>query len=110
MVGSLAREWPVLLSTIETLWCVLVVLGGLMVFGLPVQWLLGGGQPLTEAGWARAPLLGLAAIVLPSQALVYADVPISYSAPALWATAAALFAWMWRRGGVPRRSAPRGLL
>jgi hypothetical protein len=95
---------------LETAWCVAVVLGGVLAVGLPVQWLLGGRRALEEVQWARAPLLGLAAIVLPLQAFAYNGVPVGRSAPWLWAGTALMWTWMWRRGAVTRRAVPGPLL
>jgi hypothetical protein len=68
-----------------TLWCVTVVLGSLMLAGIPVAWLLRGRRPLTGADFLLAPFLGMAAIILICQNLVYLDIPLGWSAPCLWA-------------------------
>jgi hypothetical protein len=95
---------------IETAWCLGVIAAGLLGIGLPVQWLLGGRRPLEERDWVRAPFLGLATIVLAGEALAFQDVPLARSTPVLWASAAALWAWMWRRGAVRRGSVPLPLM
>jgi hypothetical protein len=97
-------------SAMETAWCITVVLGSLLVVGLPVQWLLRGRQPLGEGDWARAPLIAAAAIVLVAQGLVYLDVPVARSTPAVWLVAGVLWVWMWRRRGIRWGAAPLPLL
>jgi hypothetical protein len=72
--------------------CVAVVVGSLFAVGVPLAWLLGGRRPLAEGDCIRAPFLGLAAIVLVLQNLVYLDVPLRQSTPWLWA--AVLLAWL----------------
>jgi len=59
--------------------------------GVPVQWLLGGRRPLDERGWAYAPFLGMAVIVLVLQNLVYCNLPITRTAWTVWAAAALLW-------------------
>jgi hypothetical protein len=81
-----------------TLRCVAVVLLGTIALGVPVRWLLGRCRPLDEDGWVEAPFLGIAAIVLSLQTLVYHQVPIASSAPWVWAVAALLWLLLWRRG------------
>jgi len=68
-----------------TLWCVTVVLGSLMLAGIPVAWLLRGRRALTGADFLLAPFLGMAAIILLCQNLVYVDIPIAWSTPCVWA-------------------------
>jgi hypothetical protein len=99
---------PVVL--LETLWCIAVVLVAVLAFGLPVQWLIGGRRPLDESQWVRAPLTGLATIVLCAQPLVYMDVPVDRSAPWLWLGAMALWAWMVRRHALRAETTPQAVL
>ena len=81
-----------------TLRCIALVLLGPFAVGVPVRWLLGRCRPLDEDGWVEAPFLGIAAIILPLQNLVYRHVPVASSAPWVWAVAALLWLLLWRRG------------
>ena len=83
-----------------TLWCIAVVCGGILLVGVPVRWLLNAEAPLDRHAWIEAPFLGVAAIVLFTQNLVYLDVPIGRSTWWLWAIVAVLWAWMIKRGAV----------
>src|SRR5262245_13715077 len=76
-----------------TLWCVVVVLGSILLVGLPLSWLLNGRRPLGKTEVLLVPFLGIAGIILPLQNLVYCDVPIARSAPFFWGTV--LLAWLW---------------
>jgi hypothetical protein len=88
-----------------TVWCIVVVLGGLFWIGMPVQWLLGCRQPLDEDAWLQAPLLGMAAIVLVLQNLVYLDWPIAQTAWIPWV--AGLIGWVWFLGSGSLRASIR---
>jgi hypothetical protein len=68
-----------------------VVLGSLGLVGIPVGWLLNGRRSLTQGDHILAPFLGMGAIVLVLQNLVYLDVTIRHATPFLWA--AILLAW-----------------
>jgi hypothetical protein len=91
--------------------CVAEVLVGTLAIGVPVRWAVGRCRPLDERAWVEAPFVGIAAVVLPLQTLVYCHVPVQYSAPVLWAVAAVLWAGLcWKRQlGVSLRQLPRGL-
>jgi hypothetical protein len=95
-----------------TAWCIVVVLGGLLVVGIPAAWLLNGRRPLAGADHVRAPFLGLAVITLVLQNLVYLDVPLRQSTPFLWAGVLALWFWLYRSGhlGASLRQCPRTVL
>jgi hypothetical protein len=92
--------------------CVAVVLLGTIALGVPVRWLLGRCRPLDEGGWVAAPFVGIAAVILSLQTLVYCDVPVVYSAPGVWAVAGLLWLLLWRRGhlGESLRRCPWPLL
>ena len=75
-----------------TLWCILVVWAGPLLFGVPLKLLLNRGRPLDEATWLQAPFLGLGAIVLVTQNLAYLGCPVATSAAFLWG--AALLGWL----------------
>lgn len=81
-----------------TAWCIAVVLGSLLAVGVPAVWLAYGRRPLTETNWVEAPFIGLAAVVLILQNLVYLDVPVLWSAPFVWLAAVAGWIWLWRSG------------
>jgi hypothetical protein len=91
--------------------CVAEVLVGTLAVGVPVRWAIGRCRPLEERAWVEAPFVGIAAVVVPLQALVYCHVPVRYSAPVLWAVAAVLWAGLCWRGhlGASLRQLPRGL-
>jgi hypothetical protein len=81
-----------------TVWCVGVVLTSILFVGIPLTWLLSGRKPLNEWGWIQVPFLGIAAIILILQNLVYLDVPIKLSAPFLWGAGGLLWWFLWRSG------------
>lgn len=70
-----------------------------LIFGLPLAWLLRGRGPLDREGWLLAPYLGLGALVLVLQNLVYSDVPVARATPFVWLAAAGLWAFFLRAGG-----------
>jgi len=79
-----------------TLWCIFIALGSPILFGVPLSWLLQGRKPLDEWGWVQAPFLGIAAVVIVLQNLVYLDVPVRLAAPALWLICGMLWLWFVR--------------
>lgn len=81
-----------------TLWCTVVVLGGILAVGVPAVWLLDGRRPLREVNWVEAPFVGAAAAILVLQNLVYLDVPVCKTFLLVWAGAAAGWLWFWRSG------------
>src|SRR3954454_23958795 len=83
-----------------TAWCVAVVFTSILFLGIPVAWLLSGRRPLNEWGWIQVPFLGIAAVVLVLQNLVYLDVPIKWSAPFLWAAGGLLWLAFLRSGQI----------
>src|SRR5262249_49794293 len=82
-----------------TAWCVLAVLGGSLLLGIPLAWLLNGRRPLGEGDWVLAPFLGLAGAMLVLHNLVYLGCTVARATPWLWAGAAALWLWMLRGAG-----------
>jgi hypothetical protein len=92
-----------------TLWCIVVVLGGVLGVGVPVTWLLNGRRPLTESDWIKVPFLGAATLVLVLQNLVYFDLPIGKTTPILWLALLLLWLWLYRSGqlGVTLARFPR---
>lgn len=70
-----------------------------LLVGLPLAWLLRGRRPLDAEGWLLCPYLGLGALVLLLQNLVYSDVPVARAAPFAWLAIAALWAWFVAGGG-----------
>ncbi len=79
--GALAEVAAILLTLALPLLC-----------GLPLAWLLRGRGPLDREGWLLAPYLGLGALVLVLQNLVYSDVPVARAAPFVWLAVAGLCA------------------
>jgi hypothetical protein len=76
-----------------TAWCIAVVVGALAAAGIPLAWLLNGRRPLDEPAWVEVPFLGMAALVLVLQNLVYLDVPVRRATPWVWLALALLWAW-----------------
>ena len=74
--------------------CVLIVMAGSVLLGVPVAWLLNGRRPLDEDDWLQAPLLGLSAVVLLLYNLIWLDQRVRATAPFLWAAAIALCVWL----------------
>jgi hypothetical protein len=96
---------------ILTIWCIALALSSPVVIGAPLQWLLTGQRPLDSESWKQAPFLGLAAIVLILQNLVYLDCPVAQTAWPLWLTSGALWTYMAWRGQLRTslRTVPWGL-
>lgn len=94
-----AAHWllgALLLVLAACAWQGAVALLSTLALGVPVRWLLGGRKPLAVGDWLQAPFLGVAAVILPLQDLVYLDVPVRQSAPWLWAAAALGWGWfLW---------------
>jgi hypothetical protein len=83
---------------LQTALCIAVVLVSVTAIGAPLRWLLNRRQALTAADWTQAPFLGMAALVLVLQNLVYLDLPIQLTCPYVWLTTVLLWGWMaWRR-------------
>ncbi len=85
---------------LATLWCIVVVFGGLSLVGMPLTWLLNGRRPLQEADHVAVPFLGAAGVIVVLQNLVYLDVPLRLSTPFFWAATAVAWLWFWRAGGL----------
>src|SRR4029079_15099220 len=83
---------------ITTILCIAVVVVSIVAVGIPFRWLLHGRRPLGEQEWIEAPFLGIAAIILVLQNLVYLDLPLRYTTPLLWAITLAGWVLMYRTG------------
>jgi hypothetical protein len=83
-----------------TAWCIAVVLGSVLAVGIPVCWLLGGRRPLDESSWVKVPFLGIGAVTLLLQNLVYLDLPVGKTTLFFWLAVALLWVWFWRSGQV----------
>jgi hypothetical protein len=89
-----------------TVTCVFAVLGGSLILGVPLSWLLNGRRPLAEDDWLLAPFFGLAGALLVLHNLVYFDWTVAQVGPWLWVAAGLLWSWMlWSM----RRAEDRGL-
>ena len=82
---------------IVTIQCITVVLISIFFVGVPLSWLLNGRSWPGERAWLEAPFLGIAAITLILQNLVYLDQPIRYTAPLIWVGGLVGWFWMYRR-------------
>jgi hypothetical protein len=80
--------------------CIAVVLGSIVLVGVPITWLLKGRCPLGREDFVSAPFLGMATIVLVLQNLVYLNVPLCYSTPFFWGAIVLCWLWMWHAGGM----------
>ena len=94
------------MSLILTAWCIAVALGSVFAVGLPIQWLIGGRRRLHEPDWVRAPLMGLAAIIVVLSLLTFLDVTVRRATVALWVVTAALWIVMARRRAIDRTAIP----
>ena len=56
----------------------------LFFFGFPISGLLFPDEPISKR-WVKVPFLGLALVVLVTQNLVYADIPVKESTLWVWA-------------------------
>lgn len=76
-----------------TIWCIAVSIGSLYFIGLPLSVLL---QRRSDDGahWILSPFIGLSAIILILQNLVYLDVRIGLSSPWIWGSACVFWVWM----------------
>jgi hypothetical protein len=83
-----------------SVWCLIVIALSLAVLGVPLQWLLNGRRPLDDTDWICVPFVGMAAIALPLQTLVYFGVPLVWTTLPLWLLGLALTAWHIRGGGL----------
>lgn len=67
----------------------------LFFFGFPVSALLFPNEPISER-WVKVPFLGLATVVLITQNLVYADIPVKVSTPWIWGLGLLIWAvWLF---------------
>src|SRR5262245_46317583 len=82
---------------INTIWCIIIIWISIFFVGIPFNWLLHGRTWPGEQAWLEAPFLGIAAIILLLQNLVYLDLPIRYTAPLIWIGGLAGWFWMYRR-------------
>lgn len=94
----------------STLIFVLVSVGAGFFVGVPLTALLLGND--FEDIWVVAPFMGIAGITLAAQNLIYLDIPLSVSAPFLWALGMLGWSWLLFRGriGEVRHKVPRALL
>lgn len=83
-----------------TFWCILVTIGSLFFFGLPVAEWLADREADRERVWITAPFVGLGIIILALQNLVYLDVRIGISTPWLWVAGLALWVWLAKTGRI----------
>lgn len=70
-----------------------------LLCGLPLAWLLLGRKALDAQDWLLAPYLGLGALVLVLQNLVYSDVPVARATPFVWLAGLGLWGFFVRFGG-----------
>ncbi len=91
--------------------CVVVALATSLVCGVPLLCLLRRRRALTAEDWLLAPFVGLGALVLLLQNLVYLGVPVARSTPFVWLLALALGAVCLRSAGARAswRAFPRAL-
>lgn len=85
---------------IVTIWCITVVLISIVLVGVPLSWLLNRRKWTGEQAWLEAPFLGIAAIILILQNLVYLNLPIRYTAPLIWVGVIAGWLWMYQSGQI----------
>jgi hypothetical protein len=85
-----------------TLWSILVTVGSLFFFGLPVAEWLADTDMDRERIWVIAPFFGLGIITLASQNLVYLNVQLSVSALLLWPVGILLWIWLIAAGRLPK--------
>ncbi len=79
-----------------TLGCVLLAIASPFFFGLPLaKWLFPESD--NEMLWAKAPLLGVAAIILILQNLVYLNLRLGISIFGLWVLGGLAWLWMYRK-------------
>lgn len=91
--SSVPPNWLATLPPVPaTLLCASVALLAPLVAGAPIVWLLRGRRALLADDWLLAPFVGLGALVLVLQNLVYLDLPVATSAPWLWLVIALLVA------------------
>jgi hypothetical protein len=94
-----------------TVWCIVVSLGSLFFFGLPLAaWVARRDEEgETETAWLLAPFLGLSIIVLVLQNLVYLDLRVATTTPWLWGAGALLVLLLILSGRWPqlRKAFPR---
>jgi hypothetical protein len=81
---------------VVTLVSIAVVLTSIFLVGAPLSWLLNGRTWSGEQAWLESPFLGIAAIVLILQNLVYLDLPIRFTGPLIWVAGLAGWVWMYR--------------
>jgi hypothetical protein len=77
--------------------CVALLAGYLV--GVPLVWLARRGQALTSTDWLYVPFVGLGAVTLLAHQLVYFDVRVRQSAPAIWIVVAGLWGVLIGRYG-----------
>lgn len=95
-----------------TLWCMVVAIGSLFFFGLPIAAFFVEQNDEPSKIWLDAPLAGLSFVILTLQNLVYLDVRIGISTPWLWLIGIGLWLWLAkkRRLGTMLSTFPRSLM
>jgi hypothetical protein len=94
-----------------TVLCLAAALGSPLLVGLPLLRLLRRGRPQSERAWLETPFVGLAAIIVVLQNLVYLEIPLRQSVPWFWLAVGAL--WLavrpWRDLKQSWRYCPAGV-
>jgi hypothetical protein len=82
---AVAPNWLATLPPLPaTLLCLALALSVPFLVGVPLVWLARGRRALGGDDWLIAPFVGLGALVLVLQNLVYLDVPVARSARWVW--------------------------
>lgn len=83
-------------NIVLTLWCILLTITSPFFFGLPLtKWFFPKSD--NEMLWAKAPLIGVAAIILILQNLVYLNLRLGISTFGLWVLGGLTWFWMYRK-------------
>jgi hypothetical protein len=78
------------------LWCILLTIFSTFFFGLPLaKWFFPKSD--NEMLWAKAPIIGVAAIILILQNLVYLNLRLGISVFGLWILGGLAWFWMYRK-------------
>lgn len=96
-----------------TLWCIALSFVSLALVGIPVRWLIGGKKaPFDEQAWIQVPFLGIAAIIIVLQNLIYFDLPLQRTVPYFWVGVTLLWSFLLIRGSAVHilRSVPRSVI
>jgi hypothetical protein len=79
-----------------TIWCIVIIVISIVAIGAPLRWLLNGRSTFGAYEWIEVPFLGIAAIILILQNLVYLDLRIHYTAALIWVLALLGWALIYR--------------